>query len=178
DGGAAYPGGWAEFVQPRGLARAQAWQAFEECAGAHGSLVGRARQRREWADMGRRGPKATKEPDKHVRERHRARADRQAAKGPRLERAADRLAVVDQPRKEGELRYSIAEGCPSADIVATLVDAVLDRDGFRLGPVSVTVAPATGGRRCRRSTRHAASHRRRRPRWCASGPARRRLRRR
>ena len=79
------------------------------------------------------------ETDKHIREKHKARADRQAAKGARIQRAADRLEVVEQPRKEWQLRYTITEGLPSADVVATLSDAVVCRGSFTLGPVSLVV---------------------------------------
>ena len=48
--------------------------------------------------------------------------------------------MVDQPRKEWELRYSIASGAPSADVVRTLDHAVVERGDFRLGPVDLTVA--------------------------------------
>jgi ATPase subunit of ABC transporter with duplicated ATPase domains len=134
-----YTGTYSDFVEQRALARSQAWDAYEEYASDRDGLLGQARQRADWAVKGRTGPKATKEPDKHIREKHRARADRQAAKGARLERAADRLAVVEQPRKEWQLRYTITEGRPSADVVATLSEAVVERHGFRLGPVSLTL---------------------------------------
>ena len=134
-----YTGTYSDFVEQRALARSQAWDAYEEYASDRDALLGQARQRADWAVKGRTGPKATKEQDKHIREKHRARADRQAAKGARLERAADRLTVVDQPRKEWQLRYTITEGRPSADVVATLSEAVVERHGFRLGPVSLTL---------------------------------------
>ncbi len=134
-----YSGGWSEFVAERTLRRAQAWDAYEEYADTRDSLVAQAKQRQAWAARGRSGPKATSEPDKYIREKHRARADRQAAKGARLERAAERLAVVEQPRKEWQLRYAITEGRPSADVVATLTDATVQRGEFILGPVSLVV---------------------------------------
>jgi ATPase subunit of ABC transporter with duplicated ATPase domains len=135
-----YRGGWSAFVEQRERLRAQAWQSYEQYATARDALAGQARQRQEWAARGRRNVAIRDEPDKHIRERHKARADRQAAKAGRLDRAADRLSVVDQPRKEWQLRYSITEGQPSADVVATLADAVVERDGFRLGPLNLTLA--------------------------------------
>ncbi len=134
-----YTGGYSEFVAQRTLARAQAWEVYEGYAARRDSLLAQSRQRQEWADKGRRNVATGGEPDKHIREKHLARADRQAAKGARLERAADRLDSVDQPRKEWQLRYTITEGRPSADVVATLSDAVVERHGFRLGPVSLVV---------------------------------------
>src|SRR6478609_7243702 len=134
-----YTGGWSSFVAQRELARAHAWEAYEGYAAERDSLLAQSRQRHDWADRGRRNVALGKEPDKHIREKHKARADRQAAKGGRLERAADRLDAVEQPRKEWQLRYAITEGRPSADVVATLSDAVVERHGFRLGPVNLVV---------------------------------------
>ncbi len=135
-----YTGSYSDFVEQRALARAHAWEAYEGYAAHRDSLVAQARQRQQWADMGRRAVAQGSEGDKHIREKKRARADRQAAKGARLERAADRLAVVEQPRKEWQLRYAITEGPPSAEVVATLSEAVVERQDFRLGPVSLTVS--------------------------------------
>ena len=134
-----YTGNYSEFVAQRSLARAQAWASYEGYAAERDSLIAQSRQRREWAEKGRRNVARGAEPDKHIREKHLARADRQAAKGARLERAADRLEAVEQPRKEWQLRYTITQGRPSADVVATLSDAVVERHGFRLGPVSLVV---------------------------------------
>ncbi|MER7072786.1 ABC-F family ATP-binding cassette domain-containing protein [Terrabacter sp. NPDC000476] len=134
-----YTGGWSAFVEQRRLARAHAWEAYEGYAAERDSLLAQSRQRHDWADRGRRNVAAGKEPDKHIREKHKARADRQAAKGGRLERAAERLDAVEQPLKEWQLRYAITEGRPSADLVATLSEAVVERQGFRLGPVSLAV---------------------------------------
>jgi ATPase subunit of ABC transporter with duplicated ATPase domains len=135
-----YTGTYSDFVEARGLARAQAWAAYEEYADRRDGLKAQALQRQAWADKGRRAVAMGTEADKHIREKKRARADRQAAKGARLERAAERLPFVAQPRKEWQLRYSITEGPPPADVVATLSQATVERHGFRLGPVSLTVS--------------------------------------
>ena len=135
-----YPGNYSVFVESRALQRRQAVEAFEEYADARDNLAAQARQRAEWAAKGRRQVAEGGEPDKHQREKFKARADRQGAKSARLKRAGDRLEVVDQPRKEWELRYSIASGAPSAEVVSTLDHAVVERGDFRLGPVDLTVA--------------------------------------
>jgi ATPase subunit of ABC transporter with duplicated ATPase domains len=134
-----YTGGWSDYVAQRALDRAHAWEAYEGYAAERDSLLAQSRQRQDWAAKGRRNVATGAEPDKHIREKHRARADRQAAKGARLERAAERLDAVDAPRKEWQLRYTITEGRPSSDVVATLVDAVVERPDFRLGPVTLVV---------------------------------------
>ena len=47
--------------------------------------------------------------------------------------------MVDQPRKEWKLRYALAAGPPSTDVVATMSGAEVVRDDFRLGPVDLTL---------------------------------------
>ena len=135
-----YTGGWTAYVDQRDLARHRAREAYEAYAGSRDALEERALQRRAWAAKGHRAVRRGDEPDKHLRTRFRARADRQLAKSAQLRRAADRLDVVAEPRKEWRLRYRITEGPASADVVTTLVDAVVERDGFRLGPVTLTLA--------------------------------------
>jgi ATPase subunit of ABC transporter with duplicated ATPase domains len=135
-----YRGTYSDFVEARGLARTHAWAAYEEYAERRHGLEAQARQRKDWAEKGRQAVATGAEADKHIREKRRARADRQAGRGARLERAAERLAVVSQPRKEWQLRYSITEGHPPADVVATLAGATVVRHGFRLGPVNLTVS--------------------------------------
>ncbi|MCU1537458.1 MAG: putative transporter [Humibacillus sp.] len=134
-----YTGGWSDYAAARALDRAHAWQAYSGYAAHRDALLAQSQQRRDWAARGRRNVATGGEPDKHIREKHLARADRQAARGARLERAADRLDPVAAPRKEWQLRYAISTGRPSADVVATLSEAVVERPGFRLGPVSLAV---------------------------------------
>ena len=121
----------------RDLAREQAWEAYATYAAARDALVAQSRQRQEWAARGHRAVRSGVEADKHLRERDRARADKQLGKAARVTRALDRLDVVEQPRKEWQLRYAITEGPPSSAVVATLDGAVVERGGFRLGPLSL-----------------------------------------
>ncbi|NLF03580.1 MAG: ABC-F family ATP-binding cassette domain-containing protein, partial [Actinomycetales bacterium] len=66
--------------------------------------------------------------------------EKQAAKVSQSERALERLEVVEEPRKEWELRLSIAAAPRSGSVVATLDSAVVRRGGFTLGPVSAQVS--------------------------------------
>ncbi len=132
-----YAGGWSDYVAARELAREQAWEAYADYAAARDTLAGQARQRQEWAAKGHRAVRAGKEADKHLRERDRARADKQLGKAARATRAIGRLSVVDEPRKEWQLRYAITEGPASSAVVASLDGAVVERGDFRLGPVSL-----------------------------------------
>ena len=135
-----YAGGWSDYVEARDLERRHAREAFEEYAERRDGLLTQGRQRTEWAAKGRRNIVRSGEADKHIREKHRARADRQDAKGARLRRAAERLDVVDQPRKEWELRYTVDPGAESAEVVWTLDRLTVSRGGFTLGPVDLVVA--------------------------------------
>ena len=135
-----YAGNYTAYVEAREFDRRQAREAFEEYADLRDGLEAQARQRAEWADKGRRNVARGLEPDKHQREKFRARADRQDAKSARLRRAGDRLQAVEQPRKEWELRYSISAGSPSAAVVTTLSACEVTRGTFRLGPVDLTLA--------------------------------------
>jgi ATPase subunit of ABC transporter with duplicated ATPase domains len=134
-----YVGGWSEYAAERDLRRRQAWQAYGRYADERDHLETQARQRADWAAKGRRNVARGGEPDKHQREKFRARADRQGAKSARLSRAVDRLEAVEQPRKEWQLRYSLAAGSPSAEVVVTLDAAEVQHGDFRLGPLDLVL---------------------------------------
>jgi ATPase subunit of ABC transporter with duplicated ATPase domains len=51
----------------------------------------------------------------------------------------ERLEVVDEPRKEWELRMEIAAAPRAGAVVAVLRGATVERDGFRLGPVDLQI---------------------------------------
>jgi ATPase subunit of ABC transporter with duplicated ATPase domains len=135
-----HTGGWSEYVAARELRRRHAREAYERYADERDHLEAQARQRAAWAAKGRGAVAHSGEPDKHLRERFKARADRQGARSARLARAADRLESVDQPRKEWQLRYAVSSGAPSAEVVATLDAAELVRGDFRMGPVDLVLA--------------------------------------
>ena len=134
-----YAGGWTDYAQARDRARAQEWDAYAGYAAARDALFAQSRQRQEWAARGHRAVRSGVEGDKHLRERDRARADRQLGKAARVARAVDRLDAVEQPRKEWQLHYAVTEGPPSAEVVATLDAAVVRRGSFRVGPVSLVL---------------------------------------
>src|SRR4030095_6752097 len=55
------------------------------------------------------------------------------------ERRIERLDVVEEPRKEWELKLEIAAAPRSGAVVATLRGAVVRRGSFTLGPVDLQV---------------------------------------
>jgi ATPase subunit of ABC transporter with duplicated ATPase domains len=65
--------------------------------------------------------------------------EKQASKVSQTERRIERLEVVEEPRKEWELKMQIAAAPRAGAIVATARGAVVDRGGFRLGPVDLQI---------------------------------------
>jgi ATPase subunit of ABC transporter with duplicated ATPase domains len=137
---AAYGGGYAAYLHERAVARRHARQEYEEYAGALDSLQGRARMQRAWMEKGvknarRRAPDS----DKIGRKFRSEQTEKQAAKARQTERAIERLEVVEEPRKEWELRMEIAVAPRSGAVVATLRGAVARRGAFTLGPVDLEI---------------------------------------
>ena len=124
------------------MSRRKAQEAFEEYAETRDRILGHASQRADWAGEGpAQGRNYRDEADKNIREKWKARADRQAAKAARVRRSADRIEEVAQPRKEWELRYAIDSGPAPVEVVWTLDQVeVAERGDFRLGPVDLVVA--------------------------------------
>ena len=68
-----------------------------------------------------------------------ASSEKQAAKARQTDRMLERLEVVEEPRKEWELRMAIAAGRPSGQVVAVLNGATVRRGAFTLGPVTLQI---------------------------------------
>src|SRR5436305_12686568 len=66
-------------------------------------------------------------------------AEKQAAKARQTERLIERLDVVEEPRKEWDLRMTIATASRAGAVVASLRGAVVRRGDFTLGPLDVQV---------------------------------------
>lgn len=134
-----YAGGWSDYVEAKALARSHEWEAYEEYQEKKGALEAEAAARKEWSGKALRSDKIRKEPSRALQFAYTQRAEKQAGKGARARAAAERLEVVEAPRKEWQLQYSIEEAGPSASVVATLSEAVVRRGDFVLGPVSLAV---------------------------------------
>jgi len=103
-------------------------------------LEARARMQRNWLAKGVRDSiKKAKDGDKHVKNHHRATSEKQGAKAKQTDRRIERLEVVEEPRKEWELRLEIATAPRAGAVVATLRGAVVHREAFTLGPVDLQV---------------------------------------
>ena len=133
-------GGYEAYLAEREVARRHAREEYEEFAETKAGLEGRARMQRNWMAKGvRDAVKKQKDPDKHIKARDRASAEKQAAKAKQTERRIERLEVVEEPRKEWELRMTIAAAPRAGAVVATLRGAVVRRGDFVLGPLDLQV---------------------------------------
>ncbi|MEU1642048.1 ABC-F family ATP-binding cassette domain-containing protein [Micromonospora zamorensis] len=135
-----YGGGYAAYLEEREVARRHARADFEEYADTKSGLEARARTQRGWMEKGVKNArrKAT-DNDKIGRKFRSESSEKQAAKAKQTERLIERLDVVEEPRKEWELRMEIAAAPRAGAVVATLRGAVVRRGGFTLGPVDLQI---------------------------------------
>jgi ATPase subunit of ABC transporter with duplicated ATPase domains len=136
-----HDGGYEAYLVEREVARRHAREEYEEFAGTKADLEARARMQRNWMAKGVRNAvrKAGSEPDKNIRAHMRSTSEKQAAKARITEKRIERLEVVEEPRKEWELRMEIAAAPRAGAVVATLNSAVVRRGSFTLGPVDLQV---------------------------------------
>ncbi|WP_409331637.1 ABC-F family ATP-binding cassette domain-containing protein [Trujillonella humicola] len=135
-----HDGGYDSYLVEREVARRHAREEYEEYADTRSELEARARMQRNWLAKGVRDSiKKKKDPDKHVTAHARSTAEKQGAKAKQTERRIERLEVVEEPRKEWELRMEIAAAPRAGAVVATLRGAVVRRGDFTLGPVDLQV---------------------------------------
>ncbi|MGW5055272.1 ABC-F family ATP-binding cassette domain-containing protein [Actinokineospora sp. NPDC004072] len=137
---AEFGGGYTAYLEERERARQHAREEYEEFASTKAALEARARMQRNWMEKGVRNArrKAT-DKDKFVRNYRAETSENQAAKARQTERALERLEVVEEPRKEWELRMTIASAPRPGAVVAAVRDAVVRRGAFTLGPVSLEI---------------------------------------
>ncbi|MGC0417647.1 ATPase subunit of ABC transporter with duplicated ATPase domains [Embleya sp. AB8] len=135
-----YGGGYDAYLTEREVARRHAREDFEEYADKRGDLEARARMQRGWMDKGTRNARRKSTDNDKISRKTRAEAsEKQASKARQTERMIERLDVVEEPRKEWELRMEIAAAPRAGAVVATLNGAVVQRGGFTLGPVTTQI---------------------------------------
>ncbi|MGB6183399.1 MAG: ABC-F family ATP-binding cassette domain-containing protein [Rhodococcus sp. (in: high G+C Gram-positive bacteria)] len=135
-----YDGGYEAYLVERDVARRRAREDFEQYADTKAGLEDRARMQRNWLEHGvRNNRRKSKDNDKIGRKFRAEATEKQAAKARQTQRRIERLDVVEEPRKEWELRMEIAAAPRGGRVVASLNDAVIDRGTFRLGPVTAQI---------------------------------------
>ncbi|MGW6555754.1 ABC-F family ATP-binding cassette domain-containing protein, partial [Streptomyces sp. NPDC055051] len=135
-----YGGGYDAYLDERATARRHAREQYEEYADKKSALEGRALMQRNWMDKGvRNARRKASDNDKIGRKLRGESSEKQAAKARQTQRMIERLEVVDEPRKEWELRMEIASAPRSGAVVATLRDAGVRRGDFSFGPVSLQI---------------------------------------
>jgi ATPase subunit of ABC transporter with duplicated ATPase domains len=135
-----YDGGYESYLAEREVARRHAREAYEEYDDRLDALKDRAQMQRNWMAQGvRNARRKSKDNDKIGRNKRAETSEKQAAKARQTARAIERLDVVEEPRKEWELRMTIAAAPRSGAVVASATGAVVRRGGFTLGPVSAQV---------------------------------------
>jgi ATPase subunit of ABC transporter with duplicated ATPase domains len=135
-----YGGGYEAYLEERERGRRHAREQFEQYAEKKDDLLERARTQRAWMEKGVKNARRKSPDNDKIGKALRAESsEKQAAKARQTERMIERLDVVEEPRKEWELRMEIAAAPRSGAVVATMRDAVVRRGGFTLGPVTLQI---------------------------------------
>jgi ATPase subunit of ABC transporter with duplicated ATPase domains len=135
-----YGGGYEAYLTEREVAKRHAREEYEDYAEAKSDLQARAHQQRAWMEKGVKNARRKAPDGDKIGAKFRAEAtEKQAAKARQTEKRIERLEVVEEPRKEWELRMEIAAAPRSGAVVATLRGAVVKRGEFTLGPVNLQI---------------------------------------
>ena len=136
----AYGGGYAGYLAEREVARRHARADYDEYADTRTSLQERARFQRAWMEKGVKNARRKQPDNDKIGRKFRTEAtEKQAAKARQTERLIERLDVVEEPRKEWDLRMEIAAAPRAGAIIATVRGAVVRRGAFTLGPVDLQI---------------------------------------
>ena len=122
------------------MARRHARDDYEEYADTRAGLEERGRMQRAWMDKGVKNARRKQTDNDKIGRKFRAEAtEKQASKARQTDRMIERLEVVEEPRKEWDLRMEIAVAPRAGAIVASLRGAVVRRGAFTLGPVDLQI---------------------------------------
>ncbi|MEE6260248.1 ABC-F family ATP-binding cassette domain-containing protein [Plantactinospora sonchi] len=135
-----FGGGYAAYLEEREVARRHARADYEEYADTLAALEARVRTQRAWMEKGVKNARRKATDNDKIGRKFRAEStEKQAAKARQTERLIERLDVVEEPRKEWQLRMEIAAAPRAGAVVAALRGAVVRRGAFTLGPVDLQV---------------------------------------
>jgi ATPase subunit of ABC transporter with duplicated ATPase domains len=121
-----YAGGWSEYEAERERARARAYADHRRAGEERERLESRLHERRTEARAG-------------GRQSYRRGTHALGSKVRAVERRLERLEEVEKPWEPWRLELALAPARRTGDTVVRLENAVVERDGFRLGPLSVDV---------------------------------------
>jgi len=135
-----FGGGYTAYLEERETARRHARERYEEYADTRSGLEARARTQRAWMEKGvKNARRKAPDGDKIARNARVESTEKQAAKARQTDRLIERMEVVEEPRKEWELRMEIAAAPRSGAVVATLRGAEVRRGDFHFGPVDLQI---------------------------------------
>jgi ATPase subunit of ABC transporter with duplicated ATPase domains len=117
-----YAGGWSEFEAERRRARERHEAAYRRSVAAKKRIAEQARRMREWEKRGY-GQGRKKKKTKDVRRE--------------FEKRLARVERVEKPWSPWRLELDFSPTRRGGDVVARLERAVIERDGFRLGPLDL-----------------------------------------
>jgi ATPase subunit of ABC transporter with duplicated ATPase domains len=136
-----YAGGYDAYLAERALRRSQAREQYEEYEDKRSALVQQAQRQREQSVRGAlRAKRRMPDNDRAGRGARIEAATHAASRVRGIESQLGQLEVVEEPRKEWQLRMSIAAAPRSGEVVAVLSGAVVTRGAFTLGPVDLQVS--------------------------------------
>jgi ATPase subunit of ABC transporter with duplicated ATPase domains len=119
-----YAGGWSAFAAERRRAAECHKAAYRRYRGERERIEAQARRMRQWEQRGYGQGRKKKKPQ------HRRKS---------FEKRLARVERVDKPWSPWRLQLELEPTRRSGDTVARLEGAVLERDGFRLGPIDLDV---------------------------------------
>ncbi|GAA2645716.1 ABC-F family ATP-binding cassette domain-containing protein [Streptomyces lunalinharesii] len=135
-----YGGGYTAYLEERDRARRHARERYDEYADTKAALETRGHTQRNWMEKGVRNARRKATDNDKIGRKGRVEAtEKQAAKAKQTQRMIERLEVVEEPRKEWELRMEIAVAPRAGAVVATLRQAAVRRGDFSLGPVDLQI---------------------------------------
>ncbi len=135
-----YGGGYAAYLEEREVARRHAREAYDEYADTRSALEQRGRTQRAWMEKGVKNARRKATDNDKIGRKFRSEAtEKQASKARQTDRMIERLEVVEEPRKEWELRMELAAAPRAGAVVAAVRGAVVARGDFTLGPVDLQI---------------------------------------
>ncbi|MGB2874681.1 MAG: ABC-F family ATP-binding cassette domain-containing protein [Gaiellaceae bacterium] len=125
-----WPGGWSEFEAARERAREAQYRRYDETEERRREIDALLRARRGQARGGAKLGKQTGGADRRATNALKSKV-RQA------ERALERLDRVEKPFEPWKLRLELEPSARGGELVVRLENAVVERGGFRLGPLDL-----------------------------------------